>query len=358
MLANLRGLKSLFLFETQVSDINPLTELTGLRRLDFSFTRVNDIEPLARLRGLRSLQMRGTIVKNLTALKELKSLRSLSLAGTQVSELEVLSGLFRLQDLDISSTQVRDLRQICDLPLKGAGPFEGLRFDDTPAVKLDMHLEMLERLGDHAERTKKTSVYLKTLPPWPEPLPWLMEGAKAIVARPTRVEPTVTRGGGIKASATQIKFLLREPQMTRMTANHVATQIRDALRDVRPVEGNQLPAALQSLLEFADVLKGLGKANIAPKARAREEDLRLRIAQLEAIIERLTKELKDTNAANTKDDGFTKNFPKEMARTTAETLGLMMRVGTITGVVYFLGPTNPAVASLISIWAALAKISK
>lgn len=362
-LVGLTELQSLALSGTAISNagLRHLAVLPKLESLYLSQTQIGDVglAALAGMSALRRLYLSNTLITNLglhhlTALR----LRNLDLGGTMITDVSALAAISGLHQLYLINTQVRDLRPIKRLQLKGSSPFDGLRFEETAAVRLDAKLAELAQIKDGRERTQKTQDYLESLPPWPEPLPWLEAGAKVAPASPTRLEPILTRGGGVKTSATQIKFLLREPQMTRITAQGIAGQIRAALKDVQPVRGNQLPPPLQSLLEFADALDALGKSEIAPKAAAREKDLRLRIAQLEAIIARLTKELQESQVAITKEDGFTKNFPKEMARATAETLGFMMRVGTITGVVYFLGPTNPAVAGLISIWAALSKISK
>ena len=160
----------------------------------------------------------------------------------------------------------------------------------------------------------------------------------------------------VKTSATQIKFLLREPQMTQMTAQGVAEHIRVALRDVRS-RTNDLPEALLALEGAADALQGLGAARIGPKDKNRVEELQLRIAHLEASLEKLTEELNAAKAA-AKSDGFGAHFSKEAAGEVARTLGFVGRLGAVAGAVFFIGPNNPIAASFIAAWAAASKLVK
>jgi hypothetical protein len=249
-----------------------------------------------------------------------------------------------------------------------------LYFFDTPATAQDAELDRLAGILDHEYRTRDTLTYLKTLPPWPEPYmpkatadgsPPLPIGgdvdhgqtpAKPRQA-PARTEPPMSRGVvKVKTSATQIRFLLREPQMTQMTAQGVAEHIRAALGEARR-RTNDLPEALLALEGVAEALQGLGAARIGAKDKNRVEELQLRISHLEASLEKLTEELTAAKAA-TKSDGFGAHFSKEAAGEIARTLGFVARLGAVGGAVYLIGPGNPIAASFIAAWAAASKLVK
>lgn len=176
-LQHLTGLQWLASGETGVTDLTPLQGLTGLRTLLLALTAVTDLVPLQGLTGLRNLSLDQTAVADLTPLQHLTGLQTLSLEGTAVNDLSPLQGLTGLQGLSLEGSAVDDLRPIRDLPglahKDPDGPdFTGLFFSDTPAVRRDQQLARLDEIRDVADRTAQTQVYLRSLPPWPEPLPW------------------------------------------------------------------------------------------------------------------------------------------------------------------------------------------
>lgn len=218
-LAGLKGLLSLWLYNTRVHDLTPIRGLTGLQTLILDQTRVSDLTALAGLAGLQTLSLKQTKVRvltalsglrrleilsldqtavtDLTALADLTGLLSLSLDQTGVSDLTVLAGLARLQilsvnqtgvsdltalagltglrTLSLSRTGVRDLRPLWQMTKLGEGRAGGLWFADTAAVRLDSTLARLAGIEDDEQRARDTVAYLNTLPPWPEPLPWLVQ---------------------------------------------------------------------------------------------------------------------------------------------------------------------------------------
>ncbi len=343
-ISNLTNLVNLYLNRTQISDLTPLAGMTGLQLLDLSDTQVSDLMPL----------------------EGIKNLQTLKLSGTKISNLEPLARMTGLRDLHLEGTQVRDLRPIYGLPLNFSNEIFRLYFQNTPATAQDKRLAELSWLRDSVERTGMTLEYLKTLPRYPEPLPWLEEdGAVDTVAKDSRksirAEPPITRSEE-RASAQHIKFLLREPHLTRITALSVATQIRVALENVPTLrESNELPLPLQSLLELADVLDRLGAMDISPSVKTREVDLRLRIAHLEEVVQRLTAQLRDSEAAKdtalalVAQAGFAANLPKEMAAVTADVTGFVIKIGVLTGVAYFLGATWPVALAFVSAVGAITK---
>ena len=108
-LAGLKGLQTLRLYHTPVSDLTPLAGLKELQELDLSYTQVSDLAPLAGLKELQELDLYNTQVSDLAPLAGLKELQTLNLIGTQVSDLAPLAGLKKLEALDLRSTSVSDL---------------------------------------------------------------------------------------------------------------------------------------------------------------------------------------------------------------------------------------------------------
>ncbi len=223
----------------------------------------------------------------------------------------------------------------------GDGPLGGLWFNGTPALQYDRELARLAEIDDHTQRAKKTIAYLKTLPPWPEPLPWLANAGspppQAHNPQPPRQEPPLTRAtAALKTPAKHVKFLLSQPRLTQFTAKEVAGQIRWALKDVKRAT-NSLPDPLATIEEIADALDDLGNTRLEPKDKQRVQDLNLRIAQLEAVVEKLTAQLSDSEKARetaealAKSQGFQGQFMSELATETVRTGGFIVRTGAVGG---------------------------
>lgn len=205
-IANLTGLKKLWLSQTQVSDLTPIRELTGLQALDLdqsriidfppireftrlkvlslSDTQVSDLTPTNGLTGFEALYLTRTRVSDLTPIRGLTGLQRLYLGQTQVFDLTPIRGLARLQQLDLDYTPVSDLRPLLSLAGLRQGPQDreplaGLYFKDCAALRNDPTLQEHSELDDRHDRTLKVLDYLATLPPWPEPLPGEVPQGKA-----------------------------------------------------------------------------------------------------------------------------------------------------------------------------------
>ena len=114
-LAQLTGLESLNLSQTQVSNLEPLAQLTALLVLDLSQTQVSDLEPLVQLTALQFLSSSHTQVSDLEPLVQLTALQFLYLGQTQVSNLEPLAQLTGLESLYLGRTQVSNLEPLAQL---------------------------------------------------------------------------------------------------------------------------------------------------------------------------------------------------------------------------------------------------
>jgi hypothetical protein len=141
--------------------------------------------------------------------------------------------------------------------------------------------------------------------------------------------------------------------MTRITAQGIAGKLRAALIDVQPVRGNELPEPIVAILAIADSLDGLGQMDLSPKAKSREADLRMRIAHLEGVVDRLNIALKDSNAARdaalamANKDSALKAYAKSVAVSGGVLTVVLVGAGVFAGASAILGNTNPYVTALV-----------
>ena len=107
------SLLGLRLWDTQVTDLAPLSGLNWLLGLGLYGSKVSDLTPLSGLRRLTELTIRSSPVTDLIPLARLVELTRLDLSKTQVTDLTPLSGLSGLasglEELDVSGTPVSDL---------------------------------------------------------------------------------------------------------------------------------------------------------------------------------------------------------------------------------------------------------
>ncbi len=363
VLAGLTVLRMLSLNYTKISDLSPLSGLTGLSSLSFNKTKVTDLSPLFGLTRLKTLYLSETGAHDLSPLAGLTGLDTISFIKTNVSDLSPLAGLTNLTSLYLSQTKVSDLRPLIGMEKLGNPNFSGLWFFDTPAVRFDDTLRRLAPMSSTRQRAKEVLAYLKTLPPWPEPLPWFAKGdaqsgPQSQVTSKRKEPPLARLTGAIKATPAQVKFMLSQPRLTQFTAREVAGQIRFALADVKRAT-NALPEPLATIEEIADALDDVGNLQLAPKQKQRVEELQLRIAHLEAVIEKLTHQLKNAEKAQETTDAlalsqsFSEIFNPAMAEETAKTIGFVARTGVVGGAIYFLGATNPIIAAMLGALAAM-----
>ncbi|WP_296763803.1 leucine-rich repeat domain-containing protein [Sediminimonas sp.] len=342
-LSGLGNLQTLFLAGTRVADTTPLQGLDKLQTLNLPGTQVADITPLKGLENLQTLSLTGTRVTDTSPLQGLKNLQGLDLDRTQVADIAPLQGLKNLQGLDLDRTQVADLRPIADLLELGDGPLGGLHFADTPAARATPELTRLSQIEHDKYRTRETQAYLKTLPPWPEPLPWGDTGKSP------------DSGGGVEArtAQAQIAFLLEHAAASQVSAKTTASQIRFALRDVPATDGNKLPPVLQTMLDVAQVLEGLATAPIGPDNPEREAELTARIAELEDKVRTLTAQLADAEAAREAAEalagatGFLPSLQVAAGTSIGEQAGRLIHTGILSGTVYFLGSNHTFVQGLL-----------
>ncbi|WP_101067820.1 leucine-rich repeat domain-containing protein [Roseovarius salinarum] len=318
--------------------------LHWLRVLDLENTKIADITPLQGLGKLQGLDLSATQVADLAPLTGVENLQGLSLRETRVADIAALTNLENLQGLDLRQTRVADLRPIADLPRLGDNQPGGLRFDHAPAARATPELSRLSQIKNAQDRTRETLAYLKTLPPWPDPLPW------DIPSGPLRGGDT---GAVVKTAQAQIAFLLDHAATSQVTAETTASQIRHALREVPASDGNKLPPVLQTMLDVAQVLDRLAAAPIGPDNPDREAELTARIAQLEERVQTLTAQLADAESAREAAEalanttGFWPSLRVAAGTSIGKQAGPLIHTGILSGTVYFLGTNHTFVQGLL-----------
>ncbi|MCC5989505.1 MAG: leucine-rich repeat domain-containing protein [Pararhodobacter sp.] len=346
-ISDLINLETLQLESAQVSDVSPVAGLTKLRVLGLSGTNVSDISQLSSLINLEHLHLNMTRVNDIDAIRSLSKLQSLGLNFTQITDISSLSGLKKLQSLGLINCMVKDLRPILDLNGLVDYALMGLQFETTDATKYDSRLAELTRVKDHQDRARQTLDYLRSLPPWPAPY----TPATTPDGSPPQPIGGASEQPKVKAAKAQIRHLLQNPMLTRLTAQQFAGQIKDALRDVPATNGNYLAEPLQTMLEFAVALEGLAPASEPATDPLDRAKLELRIAQLESHVMRLTQQLQDETKAREAAEAlagkglFGRGLTEESGKQTAQLVywvpKIVVGVGVYQAATYFLGVGNP-----------------
>ncbi|QUJ77485.1 hypothetical protein KDD17_05695 [Sulfitobacter albidus] len=175
----IRKVESLFYIDlenTQVANIDVLSGFDTLEILNINLTRVTDLKPVETLINLTDLYITGLHPQSLDPLSRLFNLELLHMWDAKITDLSALTRLHNLMDLNIIGTEVEDLRPIAGISFdsKGKGyPISPrIEFRNTKAVEKSEDLRALSEIIDDRERTEKTLAYLRSLPPYPEPLPW------------------------------------------------------------------------------------------------------------------------------------------------------------------------------------------
>jgi hypothetical protein len=359
-IADLTALQALFLTQSGVTDLTPLSPLTGLQRLWLKQTGVTDLAPLSTITGLQALSLGQTSVTDLSPLSPLTGLITLSFDQTGVADLVPLSRLTRLQRLSFDQTGVTDLSPLS--PLTG---LQALWLNQTGVTDLTPVSPLTGLQILWLEQTAITD--LSPLSPLTGLITLALDGTKVTDLRPLREldrlgreisfglsfrdTPATARDAELarlaeiedpKVRADQTRAYLHslppwpEPYTPAATPDGspprpvgatpspapapkvktTDTQIRHLLRNalVTGVTAAQLSQQITDALrdvpathgnELAPPLQMMAEmaevlnalAQDKTTAAERERALRLRIHHLEAIVARLTEALKDEKQA-------------------------------------------------------------
>lgn len=335
------GRKSLTISDLRITEIPP--EISLLRRAEgkwSSFLAVPDM----------------SLVEDVSEIGPDVGLRHINLSSTDVESLLPIESFENLRTVGIDSTQIEDLRPLLSLP-KLVSPTSGKRrnggrgvwFKETPACK-DPHIARASEIEDDEERLQALLAHLRSLPPWPTPLPQQnsASGDPGEKAAPP----------AIQAAQAQIIFLLEHAATTSVSAATTASQIRYALKDVLATDGNKLPAVLRAMEHVAEVLDKLGTDIAKPDPEA---GLRRRIAELEASVSELTRNLADAEKAReaaevlAKTNGFWGSYRKSAGLAAGAGTVALAGVGGFSSLIYFLGADHPAIHALLTVTGKLPK---
>jgi Leucine-rich repeat (LRR) protein len=113
------NVKWLSLFDNQISDLTPLSELTNLETLSLVDNQISDLTPLSELTNLETLSLVGNQISDLTPLSKLTNLQSLDLYTNKVTDITPLSNLTNLggefNPLNLSNNQITDISPLSNL---------------------------------------------------------------------------------------------------------------------------------------------------------------------------------------------------------------------------------------------------
>ena len=112
-------LEELTLTGSHVTDLAPLERLAHLTRLVIAWnrTRLMDISPLATLTNLQHLDLNWNAIVDITSLTELTQLETLKIRHNNISDITPLTGLTRLKHLDLMFNLIADFSTVQHLPL-------------------------------------------------------------------------------------------------------------------------------------------------------------------------------------------------------------------------------------------------
>ncbi len=235
---------------TQVADVTAIAGLSELKMLWLDGSQVTNIHPIADLTALMSLWLSNTNVADITPVERFAKLQSLGLGELQIGDIMPLAGLEALQALDLSGTQVADLRLLRNMAKLGGHKNTGLWFYHTPALR-DPELARLSEIEDDQTRTKETLAYLRTLPPWPEPLPWEVEQTRKAAPAPDPALPLRVVDGAIDLLSAPLER--PEDDLLRTT---LFDELEERVEDLIRISANQDDGIYREACRLRDRLQG------------------------------------------------------------------------------------------------------
>ncbi len=128
LLADLKQLRGLSLYRTEMSNVKPIANLTKLESLWLDYNQIRDVSPLGTLTNLRTLHLRENRIRDVSSLTKLTELTSLRLAENPIKDVGPLASLRNLEDVDIeipaaAPTLVMSVPEKTDLHPNYPNPF-------------------------------------------------------------------------------------------------------------------------------------------------------------------------------------------------------------------------------------------
>jgi internalin A len=128
---NLLSRTELYLSQTGISDLSPLSGLTNLTKLTLRENQIADIRPLAELTNLQELFLIHNQIADVSPLARLTNLEVLELSENQITDVSSLARLTNLTELFLSFNPITDVRPLAKLTNLNRLDLEGHQITDT-----------------------------------------------------------------------------------------------------------------------------------------------------------------------------------------------------------------------------------
>ena len=114
-LSKLTNLEELYLFENQIGDVSTLSGLTNLTVLEIWINQINDISCLESLTKLTKLDVTINQISNISVISQFTELTYLGLSVNEIHDISALSSLKNLSYLGLDNNQITDITAIKNL---------------------------------------------------------------------------------------------------------------------------------------------------------------------------------------------------------------------------------------------------
>ena len=132
-------LTRLFLWENQISNIQPLAQLEKLNLLRLDGNQIVDLQPLTGLKQLNRLFLAANQISDLRPLESLTQLTALALSGNQVSDVQPLRNMRLLDVLWLDNNQISDVSPLVGLVNLESLVLAGNPITDTAQLRTILH---------------------------------------------------------------------------------------------------------------------------------------------------------------------------------------------------------------------------
>ncbi|REK76806.1 stalk domain-containing protein [Paenibacillus paeoniae] len=136
-LSGLKKIETLILERNLITDISPLQSMTSLIDLDLSTNLISDIQALRQVKNLERLLLGDNFIKDISSLAQLSKLTYLNAQGNLITDLLPVKPLNALWSLDVSNNKINDLTPVKHLKLIGISITNTDITDLTPIADSD-----------------------------------------------------------------------------------------------------------------------------------------------------------------------------------------------------------------------------
>ena len=109
------SLKEILLDYNQISDISPLSKLIKLRKLNLENNQISNISPLSKLINLKEILLEDNQISDISPLSKLINLETIWISNNQISDISILSNLVNSIDIEFDDNQVKNIKPIINL---------------------------------------------------------------------------------------------------------------------------------------------------------------------------------------------------------------------------------------------------